>query len=57
MAEQLNQELVEEGEARAAGAVAPTGSAVTAAHTKMLSVWANIVSFADALVEAPRTCH
>ena len=57
--EQLNEELVEEeGEAPAAGAVAPTGSAVKATHTEMLSIWAkNIVSFADALVEAARPCH
>ena len=59
MEKQLNQELVEEeGEAPAAGAVAPTGSAVKAAHTKMLGTCPkNIVSFADALVEAPRPCH
>ena len=49
MEEQLNQKL---------GAVALTGSPVKAAHTKMLSVWAkNIVSFADALVDAARPCH
>ena len=48
----------EEGEVPAAGAVAPTGSAVQAAHTKMLSVSAkNIVSFACALVEAARPCR
>ena len=52
--EQLNQE----GEAPAAGAVAPTGSALKPAHTMMLSVWAkNIVFFVDALVEAARSCH
>ena len=45
----------EEGKAPAAGLVAPTVSAVKTDHTKMLSVWAkNIVSFADALVEAAR---
>ena len=55
----LNQELVEEeGKAPAAGADAPTGSVVKAAHTKMLSVSAkNNVSFADALVEAARHRH